>query len=108
MNGVLLDVALALPPFVVGMFLTWRVIWPRWKAYGKGVAYVVVVAILSLFLGHWSVVLGWVHQMTGLVFHYWFCRRHGFTWYSVEDPERYIALSKAWVGVTEEANSNPD
>jgi hypothetical protein len=74
MNAVLSDVAPALPPFVVGIFLTWRLIWPRWKVYGKGVAYGVGVAVLS----------------------------------SVEDPDRYIALSKAWVGVKEEASSAPD
>jgi hypothetical protein len=66
------------------------------------------VTILSLLFGHWSVVLGWAHQATGLVFHYWFCRRHGSTWYSVEAPDRYIALSKAWIGATEEPSSTPD
>jgi hypothetical protein len=105
MSAVLFDVALALPPFVVGLVLTWRVIWPRWKVYGKSVAYVVGVAVLSFFLGHWSVVLGWAHQAMGLAFHLWFCRRNGFTWYSVEDPDRYIALSKAWAGAKEDPGS---
>lgn len=33
-----------------------------------------------------------------MAFHVWFCRRHGSTWYAVEDPERYVALSKQTVG----------
>lgn len=98
MSPVLLDVLMALPPFLFGMALTWRLIWPRWKLYGKSVAYVGGVAILSLLLGHWSILLGWVHQALGLGFHVWFCRKHGFTWYAVEDPIRYVALSKEWVG----------
>ena len=101
MNDVLFDVGLALPPFVVGIVLTWRVIWPHWKVYGKGVAYVVGVALFSLWLGHWSILIGWAHQMMGLGFHLWFCKRHGFTWYSIEDPDRYVALSKQSVGVKE-------
>lgn len=106
MNEILVDVAWALPPFAVGLALTWRVIWPRWKMYGKTIAYVGTVAALSYFIGHWSVLIGWLHQMTGLAFHYWFCRRNGFTWYAVEDPDRYIALSKELAGVTDESGEH--
>lgn len=98
MNTVLLDLALSLPPLLVGLALTWRLIWPRWKVAGKIVAYLGVVAILSRYMGHWSVLVAWLHQGAGLAFHLWFCRKHGFTWYAVEDPERYVALSKAAVG----------
>ena len=84
--NVALDVALASPPLLVGLALTWRLIWPRWKVFGKIVAYVVGVGALSSFLGHWSILLGWLHQSTGLLFHVLFCRKHGFTWYAVEDP----------------------
>ena len=97
MSTILLDVVLGLPPFVVGIALTWEVIWPRWKVYGKGAFYVAAVAILSVLLGHWSILIGWLHQSIGLVFHVWFCKRHGFTWYAVEDPERYVALTRGWV-----------
>ena len=99
LQRILVDIALASPPFIVGLAFTWRLIWPRWKIPGKAVAYVLGVAALSYLFGHWSVVVGWLHQMVGLGFHVWFCRRHGFRWYAVEDPERYVALSKASVGV---------
>ena len=95
---VLLDLALAAPPFVAGLALPWRLIWPRWKLPGKAVAYFGAVAVLSVFIGHWSVLLAWLHQGVGIGFHVWFCRRHGFRWYAVEDPERYVALSRQAVG----------
>lgn len=62
-------------------------------------AYVVGVAALSWAVGHWSVLLGWLHQGAGMAFHVWFCRKHGFTWYAVEDPAAYVALSRESVGV---------
>ena len=99
MDPLLLDLFLASPPLLLGLAATWRLVWPRWKIGGKIVAYLVGVAVASWFVGHWSVLLGWLHQGLGLVFHLWFCRRHGFTWYAVEDPERYVELSKQMVGV---------
>ena len=92
------DLALAALPFAVGMAATWRLVWPRWKIAGKTAFYLGAVAALSLAIGHWSVVLAWLHQAVGLGIHIWFSRRHGFTWYAVEDPERYVALSKEMVG----------
>lgn len=98
-SSVLPDVLLATPPLLFGLVITWRLIWPWWKLPGKIVFYVAAVAALSLWLGHWSVVIGWLHQGLGLVFHIRFCATHGFTWYRVEDPARYRALSMASVGV---------
>ena len=34
-EAVLIDVALALPPLIVGLAITWRLIWPAWKLPGK-------------------------------------------------------------------------
>lgn len=107
MSQILLDLILALPPFLFGMAVTWRVIWPRWKVPGKAAAYLSGVAALSFFFGHWSVLVAWLHQSVGLFFHYWFCRKHGFTWHAVEDPARYIALSKALVGVSPRPDDEP-
>jgi len=101
LNPVAIDLLLAAPPFVLGLAPTHRLIWPRWKVGGKALFYFGMVAGLSFLIGRWSVVLGWAHQLSGLAFHVWFCRKHGFTWYAVEDPARYVALSKAAVGVVE-------
>lgn len=106
MSPVLRDVLLALPPFLVGLALTHRLIWPRWKLPGKLVFYTGAIALLSLWIGSWSVALGWAHQLLGLAFHIRFCRRHGFTWYAVEDPERYVELSRAAVGLAPEPPSD--
>jgi hypothetical protein len=63
-----------------------------------------IYAILSLYVGHWSVLIAWVHQgVFGLGGHIWFSRKHGFTWFAVEDPERYIRLSKEMVGAVGKA-----
>ena len=75
-----------------------RLIWPTWKVPLKGIFYFSAVAWLSTVIGHYSLIFAFIHQGIGLVGHLWFCRVHGFTWYAVEDPERYVALSKAAVG----------
>lgn len=102
MPPLLFDVVLASFPLVALTAITWRLVWPRWKLVAKLLVHPCLYALLSLFIGHWSVLVAWIHQgLFGLGVHVWFSRRHGFTWYAVEDPERYIALSKAMVGVTE-------
>jgi hypothetical protein len=73
-------------------------VWPRWKLYGKLLLHPCIYALLSLAVGHWSIVIAWLHQGLGLGGHMWFSRRHGFKWYAVEDPERYLRLSKEMVG----------
>ena len=89
-----LDLVLAAIPFAFVTVISWRIVWPRWKLYGKAMFYFSATALLSWTIGHYSVLVMWLHQALGLVFHIAFCRRHGFTWYAVEDPERYVELSK--------------
>jgi hypothetical protein len=100
MHPVLLDVVLATLPMAALAAVTWRLVWPRWKLIAKLLVHPCIYALLSLYIGHWSVLIAWVHQgLLGLGGHIWFSRKHGFTWYAVEDPERYVQLSKAMVGV---------
>ena len=106
MNPVLLDVLWALPPLLVGLALTHRLVWPRWKIPGKIAFYVAGVGLLSTWIGSWSVLLGWLHQCVGILFHIRFSRRHGFTWYAVEDPERYVRLSREAVGLAPEPRTD--
>lgn len=102
MSDLTLDLTLAALPHALGLLCTWRLIWPRWKVIGKSIAYFGVVAWLSSMIGHWSLVPAYAHQGVGLALHLWFCRRHGFTWYAVEDPQRYVALSKQMVGMLDD------
>ena len=97
LERVALDVALASIPMVLLTSITWRLVWPRWKLLGKLVLDPCLYAILSLYVGHWSILIAWIHQGLGLGSHIWFSRKHGFTWYAVEDPERYVTLSKQMV-----------
>lgn len=97
MHPVLLDVLLATVPALLLAAVTWRVVWPRWKLVGKLLVHPCLYAALALLIGHWSVPVAWVHQGLGLAGHVWFSKKHGFTWYAVEDPARYIELSKASV-----------
>lgn len=98
MDSIALDVFVATIPLVVLATLTWRLVWPRWKLVVKLILHPVLYAALSYYIGHWSVLIAWVHQgVLGLGGHIWFSRKHGFSWYAVEDPERYVQLSKAAV-----------
>jgi len=91
----LLDVLLATIPMLLLAAFTWRLVWPRWKLVAKLLLHPCIYTILSIHIGHWSILFAWLHQgLLGLGGHIWFSRKHGFTWYSVEDPERYVALSK--------------
>lgn len=82
-------------PAVALAVVTWRVVWPRWKLVVKLLLHPCLYFGLALLVGYWSVPVAWVHQGIGLGGHIWFSRKHGFTWYAVEDPARYMALSRA-------------
>jgi hypothetical protein len=98
MNRIAVDVLLATLPMLILAAFTWRLVWPRWKLVAKLIVHPCVYAVLSYFIGHWSIAIAWVHQgLLGLGGHIWFSHKHGFTWYAVEDPEAYVRLSKAAV-----------
>lgn len=100
----ILYVALATLPVVLLAALTWRLVWPRWKLALKLVVHPCLYAVLATYIGFWAVVIAWIHQgALGLGAHIWFSRKHGFTWYAVEDPERYVRLSKEMVGFRDPA-----
>lgn len=106
MDLVALDVVLATIPMVLLASVTWRLVWPRWKLIAKVLLQPCIYAILSAYLGHFSVLIAWIHQgVFGLGGHIWFSRKHGFTWYAVEDPERYVSLSKEMVGAQRQPRS---
>jgi hypothetical protein len=106
MNPVLLDVLLATIPMIVVTAVTWRLVWPKWKLVAKLLLHPCIYAALSLYIGHWSVLVAWLHQgLFGLGGHIWFSRKHGFTWYAVEDPERYVRLSKEMVNSVRKTGS---
>lgn len=97
MHPALLDTLLATVPVValaaVTWRVTWRVTWPKWQLAVRLLLHPCAYALRAVCIGHWSVLVAWVHQgVPGLGGHIRFSRRHGFTWYAVEDPERYVRL----------------
>ena len=97
MHPVLLDTLLAIMLVFASAAVMWRVVWPKWKLVAKIVIHPCIYALLAMFIGHWSVLVAFLHQVIiGLGSHILFCRKHGFTWYAVEDPERYAQLTKEW------------
>lgn len=94
MESTLKYALLASAPALLLSLVTWRLIWPRWKRVTKLLVHLSVYVALAFFIGPWSVPIAWVHQGIGLAGHMWFSKQHGFTWYAVEDPERYVRLSQ--------------
>lgn len=103
MESLALDVGLGTLPLFLLAPISWRLVWPRWKLFGKLLIQPCVYLILAIYIHHWSILVGWIHQgALGLGVHIWFSRKHGFTWWAVEDAERYIQLSKSAVGIAAE------
>jgi hypothetical protein len=97
MHPVLLDTLLAIMLVFASALVTWRVVWPKWRLLAKIIIHPMIYAMLSVYIGHWSLLVAFIHQVVfGLGTHILFCRKHGFTWYAVEDPERYAQLTKEW------------
>lgn len=67
MSSAPLDAAVATVPALVLAAVTWRVVWARWKLVGKLVLHPVLYFGLALVIGHWSILLAWVHQGAGLI-----------------------------------------
>lgn len=97
MEATLTYMAVASMPALLLSAVTWRLVWPRWKRVAKLLLHPCLYAMLALLIGPWSVPIAWVHQGIGLAGHVWFSKQHGFTWYAVEDPAQYVALSQASV-----------
>jgi hypothetical protein len=98
MRSALFDAAMATVPALILAAVTWRVVWPRWKLIAKLLLHPALYFCLALAIGHWSIPIAWLHQGLGLAGHVSFARKNGFTWYAIEDPDRYVALSRAAVG----------
>lgn len=94
MRSVWVATVLATVPALLVAAVTWRIVWPRWKLVVKRLVHRCLDAVLALMIGYWSVPIAWLHQGIGLAGHIWFSKKHRFTWYAIEDPDRYMALSR--------------
>jgi uncharacterized membrane protein len=88
----LIDLAVALVLWLSGFVVFGRFISPRWKIGGKLVFYLAVTALLSAWVGHWSLI--WVigHPALGVGGHIWWCRKHDINWLTCEPRDRYLAI----------------
>lgn len=94
MDPFVLTLTLAVLIEAISLSMFWRLIWPAWKRPGKAVFYLAVSAALTAWLGVWALVFVVGHPLLGWVLHWRFCKKHGFRWWHVEDPQRYVELQK--------------
>ena len=90
--SVVIDLGLALAIWLAGFAVFGRFIAPRWKVGGKFIIYMAVSAVLSAWIGHWSLI--WIvgHQLLGVAGHVWWCRGHGINWLTCQPRVRYLEL----------------
>ena len=88
----LIDLSIAFALWLGSFVVFGRFIVPRWKVGGKLVFYLAVTALLSAWVGHWSLI--WVigHPALGISGHVWWCRTHEISWLTCEPRDRYLAL----------------
>ena len=92
MSTLQIDLVLAVAIWLAGFAVFGRFIAPRWKIWGKLIFYLGVAALLSAWLGHWSLI--WIvgHQLLGIGGHMWWCRQHGISWLTCTPREKYVEL----------------
>ncbi len=93
--SIYVPILLALALSLITVPVTWNLIWPPWKRYGKLAFSVIAASLLSFAVGWWALVFVVGHPLIGFVGHIWWCRKHGFNWMSV-NPEAYRASQQAW------------
>lgn len=89
---VLISVAIAL----VLVPITWNLICPNWKRYGKVIFSLLIATVLAINFGWWSLIFVIGHPLIGLAVHIWWCRKCGLNWKS-PDADEYRASQQAWV-----------
>lgn len=95
--SVLIGMAIAAMIWMLGYrYFGGRFVKPVWKAYGKGVGFVVIAYFLLIWLGPWAWPILLIHQGIGWVCHLIICRRYGINWLTVEPSEKYVALMEKW------------
>lgn len=56
-GSVVRDVALCAIPMILLTAVTWRLVWPKWKLFGKLLVHPSLYAILSLLIGPWCILI---------------------------------------------------
>ena len=75
--------------------LTWELIWPRYKRYGKVGMSLSIAVLLAWTVGWWSLGFIVLHPAIGFVFHVWWCRKHGLPVWR-PDPAAYQQTQRQW------------
>jgi len=72
-----------------------HLVWPKWKAYGKLITYIIISIIGTYFIGilFYIYVLG--YPFFALFVHIYWCKKYGMDWKNV-DKEKYIESQKEW------------
>jgi hypothetical protein len=75
--------------------LTWQLIWPTYKRYGKVAVSLVASAVLSWAVGWWSLLFILGHPLAGIAGHIWWCKRHKLPVLR-PDPDAYRRTQEKW------------
>lgn len=91
------NMALALALWLFGFVVFGgRFVRPRWKAVGKGIAFLTISYFLFIWIGTWAWLALGLHQGIGMVGHLMICRQNEINWITVEPRDKYIALMEKW------------
>lgn len=75
--------------------LTWRLVWPPYKRYGKVALSLGIAVALAAQFGWWSLFFVVLHPLAGFAGHVWWCRTHRLSVWR-PDAEAYRRTQEEW------------
>ena len=67
-------------------------LFPKWRRLRKITVIMVTTALLSLLVGHWSLLFIGAMALVGSGYHWWWCRKHGIDPFTAEPRDKFEAL----------------
>ncbi len=96
LNETIIAVLIALTIYSSIFKLIGHLRWPRWKAYGKFVVYILLSGVGVFFIGVFWYIYIFGQPILGFVCHIYWCKKHDLDWKRV-DPIKYIESEKAYI-----------
>ncbi len=77
-------------------FFGGRFVRPKWKQFGKFVAYMTISFVLLTLVGHLALIFIIGHQALGGIGHYVICKKHNIDFWTCEPEEKYVEVTEKW------------